>query len=73
GMGEATVRQADRGMVRTDGGNVIYDADQGVIADPVKLAADLKAVTGVVEHGLFLGLASLAVIGTDDGHETISA
>lgn len=65
GMGEATVRQADRGMVRTDGGNVIYDAAKGVIIDPIKLAADLKALTGVVEHGLFLGLADLAVIGTD--------
>ena len=73
GMGEATVRQADRGMVRTDGGNVIYDADKGVIVDPVKLAADLKVVTGVVKHGLFLGLADLAVIGTDDGHETLRA
>lgn len=72
GMGEAIVRQADRGMVRTDGGNVIYDAAKGVIADPVKLAADLKAVTGVVEHGLFLGLTDLAVIGTDDGSRTIS-
>lgn len=72
GMGEASVRQADRGMVRTDGGNLIYDAAKGVIADPVKLAADLKAVTGVVEHGLFLGLTDLAVIGTDDGSRTIS-
>ncbi|MGI4817127.1 MAG: ribose-5-phosphate isomerase RpiA [Janthinobacterium lividum] len=72
GVGEATVRQADRGMVRTDGGNVIYDAAKGVITDPVKLAADLKSVTGVVEHGLFLRLTDLAVIGTDEGHHTVS-
>ena len=42
-----------------------------MIADPVKLAADLKAITGVVEHGLFLGLTDLAVIGTDDGFKTL--
>lgn len=59
-------------MVRTDGGNLIYDAAKGVITDPTKLAADLKAVTGVVEHGLFLGLTNLAVIGTDDGFKTLS-
>ena len=72
GMGEASVRQADRGMVRTDGGNVIYDAARGVIADPAKLAVDLKALTGVVEHGLFLGLADLAIIGTDEGHSVLT-
>ena len=71
GLGGATVRQADRGMVRTDGGNVIYDAAKGVITDPVKLANDLKSITGVVEHGLFLGLTDLAVIGTDDAARAI--
>ena len=53
--------------VRTDGGNLIYDLPCGVIADPPALAAALKAVTGVVDHGLFLGLAERALIGTDDG------
>lgn len=72
GLNEATVRQADRGMVRTDGGNLIYDAAAGVISDPVKLARELKTVTGVVEHGLFLGLTDLAVIGTENGSRTIS-
>jgi ribose 5-phosphate isomerase len=63
-------RTADRGMVRTDGGNVIYDAKCGVIHDPARLADDLKLVTGVVEHGLFLDLADEAIIGTDAGVET---
>jgi ribose 5-phosphate isomerase A len=63
-------RVADRGMVRTDGGNVIYDAKCGVIHDPARLADDLKLVTGVVEHGLFLDLADEAIIGTDAGVET---
>ncbi len=68
----ARVRQADRGLVRTDGGNLIYDAACKAIHDPARLADDLKLITGVVEHGLFLDLADLAVIGTDDGFETIA-
>lgn len=67
----ARLRTADRGIVRTDGGNVIYDAACGVIVDPARLAADLKSLTGVVEHGLFLDLAEEAIIGTDTGVETL--
>jgi ribose 5-phosphate isomerase A len=68
----ARLRTADRGIVRTDGGNVIYDAACGVIADPARLAADLKSLTGVVEHGLFLDLAEEAIIGADDGVQTLT-
>jgi ribose 5-phosphate isomerase A len=57
--------------VRTDGGNVIYDAPCDAIADPAALAGALKALTGVVEHGLFLNLAERALIGTDDGVVTL--
>ena len=63
----ARLRQADRGVVRTDGGNVIYDAKCAAIHDPVRLADDLKLITGVVEHGLFLDLADEAIIGLDSG------
>ncbi len=66
----ARVRSAERGLVRTDGGNLIYDARCGVIHDPVRLADDLKLITGVVEHGLFLDLADEAIVGTDAGAET---
>jgi ribose 5-phosphate isomerase A len=52
--------------MRTDGGNLIYDAACETIADPAALARALKAVTGVVEHGLFLGLATQALVGTDN-------
>ncbi len=65
----ARLRQADRGVVRTDGGNVIYDAKCQAIHDPARLADDLKLITGVVEHGLFLDLADEAIIGTDAGVE----
>jgi len=57
--------------VRTDGGNLIYDAPCGAIGDPAALAAALKSVTGVVDHGLFLGLAERALIGTDAGVATV--
>ncbi len=57
--------------VRTDSGNVIYNVACGTIADPPALAAALKAITGVVEHGLFLGLAQTALIGTDEGVRTL--
>ncbi|MES2834860.1 MAG: ribose-5-phosphate isomerase RpiA [Pseudomonadota bacterium] len=68
----ARVRTAERGLVRTDGGNLIYDARCGVIHDPARLADDLKLVTGVVEHGLFLDLADEAIIGGDDGVEVLT-
>jgi ribose 5-phosphate isomerase A len=61
------LRKKDGEPVRTDGGNLIYDAHCGRIAEPAALAAALKSVTGVVEHGLFLDLADRALIGTPDG------
>ena len=67
----ARVRSAERGLVRTDGGNLIYDARCGVIHDPVRLADDLKLITGVVEHGLFLDLADEAIIGRERGVESL--
>jgi ribose 5-phosphate isomerase A len=51
----------------TDSGNFIYDASCGAIADPIAVEAALKSITGVVDHGLFLGLADYALIGTDTG------
>lgn len=68
----ARVRKAERGLVRTDGGNLIYDAACGAIHDPARLADDLKLVTGVVEHGLFLDLADEAIVGTDEGVDLLT-
>jgi ribose 5-phosphate isomerase A len=50
----------------TDGGHVIVDASFGRIPDPDALAAALDAIPGVVEHGLFIGLASAAIIARGD-------
>jgi ribose 5-phosphate isomerase A len=57
----------------TDGGNLIYDAVCGAILDPPGVEAALKSITGVVDHGLFLGLAQSALIGTDEGVFTLTA
>lgn len=46
----------------TDGGHLILDAHLGQIPDPEVLSAVLWAVPGVVEHGLFLGIASGALL-----------
>lgn len=61
------LRTRDGSPVVTDSGNLIYDAACGRIDEPALLASALKSVTGVVEHGLFLDLAELAIIGTADG------
>ena len=72
GVGARVARRLDAGRpVRTDGGNLIYDAPCEVIDDPAALASALKAVTGVVDHGLFLNLAERAMIGTDNGVVTL--
>jgi ribose 5-phosphate isomerase A len=65
-----TLRMAGSEPLRTDGGNLIYDLRCGAIADPAVLAGALKGLTGVVEHGLFLGLADQALIGGPAGVET---
>lgn len=65
------LRLKDGAPVKTDGGNLIYDAACGRIEEPALLAAALKSVTGVVDHGLFLDLADLALVGTPDGVVTI--
>jgi ribose 5-phosphate isomerase A len=61
------LRRKDGESVRTDGGNLIYDVACGRIEEPAALAAALKSVTGVVDHGLFLDLADLALIGGPNG------
>ena len=56
------LRAKDGVPLRTDGGNVIFDIACGAIEDPAALGAALKNITGVVEHGLFVGLAAEALV-----------
>jgi ribose 5-phosphate isomerase A len=58
---------------RTDEGHCILDVSLGRIPDPQALAARLAAVPGVVEHGLFLGLANFALIASEGGVERVDA
>jgi ribose 5-phosphate isomerase A len=51
----------------TDGGHLILDAALGRIPEPAALAARLTAIPGVVEHGLFIRLATMAIIAGTDG------
>lgn len=49
----------------TDEGHHILDCTFGEIADPPALDRTLRAIPGVVEHGLFIGMAEMALIGKD--------
>ena len=61
------LRQRGDQPLRTDEGNLILDLALGEIPDPQALAAELSAIAGVVEHGLFLNICQLAIIGRPDG------
>jgi ribose 5-phosphate isomerase A len=53
--------------VITDGGNYILDAHAKTITDAEALARELQAIAGVVEHGLFIGLARTVILGKAKG------
>ncbi len=65
------LRKKGGAVYRTDNGNVIYDCAFGSIADAGRLAAALSCVTGVVEHGLYVGIAKTLVIARPEGVEVI--
>ena len=69
--GDPDLRQAEHkdGPVITDNGNLVLDCDFGEIPDPAALADDLAGLPGVVEHGLFVGLADAVHVGSEDGVE----
>ncbi|WP_075288907.1 ribose-5-phosphate isomerase RpiA [Pararhizobium arenae] len=69
--GEIGVRGSGDGPFMTDGGHLILDASFGRIPDADALARDLNAIPGVVEHGLFIRMASLAIIAGVDGARKI--
>jgi ribose 5-phosphate isomerase A len=66
--GAAMLRKAPNGHAFvTDGGHWLLDAQLQRIGDPKTLAARLSAVPGVMEHGLFIGLAGAAIVAGPDG------
>jgi ribose 5-phosphate isomerase A len=60
-------RDADGKLFCTDGGNRILDCRFGAIADPAALDRSIGQTVGVVETGLFIGMASLALVADDAG------
>lgn len=70
---KVTVRMSESGdPVVTDGGHILLDCALKEIADAQALSHGLNDIPGVVDHGLFLGLATLALIGTGDGVTTLT-
>ena len=66
--GPAALRMAQNGHAFvTDGGHWLVDAQLQRIADPQALAARLSAIPGVMEHGLFIGLARTAILAGPGG------
>lgn len=55
----------------TDSNNFIFDCSFGRIPDPDGLARELNLIPGVVETGLFIGIATLALVGTSSGVDII--
>lgn len=70
--GEPVLRLMDgEKPFQTDQGNYILDTHFGAISDPYALAKELNARAGIVEHGLFLGLASAVVVAGTGGLRVI--
>jgi ribose 5-phosphate isomerase A len=70
--GQMVLRKAREGHVFvTDGGHWIVDAHLGRITDAPRLAGSLAAIPGVVEHGLFIGLAGTAMLAGPGGIRVI--
>ena len=69
--GPLVLRMRDGAPFVTDGGHLIIDASFGRIPDPRALSGALHAIPGVVEHGLFLGMASAAILAGPDGIEIL--
>ena len=64
-------RGADGAPFRTDGGNLIADCDTGPISGPAGLHARIKGVVGVIETGLFIGVASRVIVGMATGPKVL--
>jgi ribose 5-phosphate isomerase A len=73
--GKPVLRIADckDGPVVTSHGNFVLDCAFGPIAEPASLAATLSAFPGVVEHGLFVDIADVAVVGSEHGVQLLES
>lgn len=70
--GEPRLRVRDGKVVRTDGGNLLYNLVVAPIANAGALDTALRAVPGVVETGLFVGRADVVLVAGTDGVRRIA-
>jgi ribose 5-phosphate isomerase A len=63
----------DGALFRTDQGNLILDCAFGAIARPAELGAQVRARAGIIEHGLFVGLATDLVVSGPSGTRHVAA
>jgi len=71
--GDPSLRQSNGTPFRSDDGLYILDCRFQPIAEPARLADALKGLLGVVDHGLFVGIASQAIVAGDSGIVTMEA
>lgn len=71
--GPIELRMTNGAPFVTDGGHLILDASFGRIPDTRALSTALHAIPGVVEHGLFIGLADVAIVADVGGARTVHA
>ncbi|NUU64264.1 ribose-5-phosphate isomerase RpiA [Paenibacillus agri] len=64
---EPVLRRTGDELYKSDNGNYIADCHFGAIHSAPELAKALQGIPGVVEHGLFIGIADFAIIGKSDG------
>ena len=66
--GDPSLRRAERkdGPVVTDNGNLVLDCAFGDVTEPATLGTDLAGLPGVVEHGLFVGMADAVHVGSEE-------
>ncbi|MBB5059984.1 ribose 5-phosphate isomerase A [Granulicella aggregans] len=67
GLNPKQRKAKDGSVYLTDENNYILDCSVGVIENPEETAAEVRGIVGVVEHGLFLGMAAMALVAGDDG------
>ena len=71
GLNPSQRHHPDGTVYITDEGNFILDCACGEIQDPAKTAEDIRHIVGVVEHGLFLNMATMALIAGENGVEEL--
>jgi len=71
--GAAIIREGKGklGPIITDNGNVIIDANFGLIQNPQELSVKLKMIPGVIETGFFTNMTDVAYIATENKIEKI--